>query len=71
MLSWYRLFGVSFVCRASSVFARGAHASGSFPKYEDPNINPQNTIIRIMGTSKMVPRILGSPQVTDPCIPSL
>ena len=43
----------------------GGQESGSFPKLGDPNIDPkpQNIIVRIIGTPKMVPLILGNPQV--------
>ena len=33
---------------------------GSFPKSEDPNIDPKHIIVLIMGTPKKVPLILGN-----------
>ena len=36
---------------------------GSFPKSGDPNIDPKNTIILIMGTPNKVPLILGNPHL--------
>ena len=35
---------------------------GSFPKEGDPNVDPKNIVILIMGIPKKVPLILGNPK---------
>ena len=36
-----------------------------FPKIVGPQYRPQNTIVLIIGTAKMVPLILGNPHMVD------
>ena len=51
--------GVRCVACFSDIYL--AYTYGSFPKQGDPNINPQNPIILIMGTPRRGILILGNP----------